>query len=60
LYEKQGSLSQAISTWRLVRNADPTDGEAARKIKDLAANETIRRWNAEEKAQRSAGHVSEG
>jgi hypothetical protein len=33
--------------WAMVRKTDPTDIEASRKIKDLAANETIARGHYE-------------
>jgi tRNA A-37 threonylcarbamoyl transferase component Bud32 len=47
LYEKQGKLSQAITVWEMMRKLDPTDLEAARKVKNLAAAETIARGNYE-------------
>jgi serine/threonine protein kinase len=45
LYEKQGNFSQAIAVWEMVAKADPSDVEAHRKVKDLAAKETIARGN---------------
>jgi cytochrome c-type biogenesis protein CcmH/NrfG len=47
LLEKQGRYREAIAVWAHVRKADPTDVEAARKIKDLAASETIARGHYE-------------
>jgi tetratricopeptide (TPR) repeat protein len=43
VYEKRGNFAQAIVLWELVRRADPTDVEAQRKAKDLAASDTIAR-----------------
>ena len=43
LYEKQKQYSDAIAVWELVRKVAPHDGEAARKIQDLAASDTIAR-----------------
>jgi tetratricopeptide (TPR) repeat protein len=43
LYEKRGNYAHAIKLWELVRQADPSDVEAANKSKDLAASETIAR-----------------
>jgi tetratricopeptide (TPR) repeat protein len=43
LYEKRGNFTQAAALWELVRRAAPTDVEAQRKAKDLAASETIAR-----------------
>jgi cytochrome c-type biogenesis protein CcmH/NrfG len=43
LYEKRKQYSDAIAVWELVRKVAPHDGEAARKIQDLAASDTIAR-----------------
>jgi tetratricopeptide (TPR) repeat protein len=43
LYEKRGHFTQAVALWELVRKAAPGDPEAAQKIKDLSAHETILR-----------------
>lgn len=43
LLEKRGDFSTAIKLWQQVRDAVPTDVEAAHKAKDLAASETIAR-----------------
>jgi serine/threonine protein kinase len=43
VYEKRGSLSEAVALWQLVRKADPTDGEAFQKVHDLAARDAIER-----------------
>jgi tetratricopeptide (TPR) repeat protein len=48
LYEKRGNFTQAASLWQLVRKVHPDDLEAQRKIKDLAAHETIARGHYEE------------
>ncbi|HWG42370.1 MAG TPA: serine/threonine-protein kinase [Gemmataceae bacterium] len=45
LYEKQRQYSDAIAVWELVRKVAPHDAEAARKINDLAASDTIARGN---------------
>ena len=45
LYEKQRQFSDAIAVWEEVRKMAPHDGEAARKINDLAAADTIARGN---------------
>ena len=42
-FEKRGDFQKAIALWQLVRDANPTDVEAAHKAKDLAASETIAR-----------------
>jgi serine/threonine protein kinase len=45
LYERQCQYRDAIAVWEDVRKFAPHDGEAARKIKDLAASDTIARGN---------------
>ena len=45
IYEKRRQFSDAIAVWELVRKVAPHDGEAARKIQDLAANDAIARGN---------------
>jgi serine/threonine protein kinase len=45
LYEKQRQYSDAIAIWEAMRKVAPHDGEAVRKIQDLAASETIVRGN---------------
>jgi serine/threonine protein kinase len=45
LYEKQRRYGEAIAVWEEVRKLAPHDGEAARKINDLAAADTIARGN---------------
>lgn len=45
LYEKQRQFSSAISVWEELRKLTPEDREAARKINDLAAADTIVRGN---------------
>ncbi len=45
IYEKGQQYSDAIAAWELVRKISPHDGEALRKIQDLAANDTIARGN---------------
>lgn len=45
LYEKLRKFSQAIALWELLREADPSDAEASRKVRDLAAHDTIARGN---------------
>ena len=41
LFERTGNYGAAIKLWEKVRLADPTDVEAQRKHKDLAASDTI-------------------
>lgn len=48
LFEKRGNFSHAIVLWQLVKEAVPSDLEAAHKAKDLAASETIQRGQYEE------------
>ncbi|MBI2806192.1 MAG: hypothetical protein HYX68_14520 [Planctomycetes bacterium] len=48
LYEQRGNFNQAIALWELVRQAAPSDQEAHRKAKDLAANATIAKGRYEE------------
>lgn len=48
LLEKRGNFPQAMKLWQLVKEAYPTDVEAAHKAKDLAASETIARGHYEE------------
>jgi tetratricopeptide (TPR) repeat protein len=48
LYEKRGNFTHAAALWEVVRRAEPTDVEAQRKAKDLAASETIARGRYEE------------
>ena len=43
LYERRGNFVQAIALWELVRKARPGDPDAERKLKDLAASDTIAR-----------------
>ncbi|HZZ82770.1 MAG TPA: tetratricopeptide repeat protein [Gemmataceae bacterium] len=48
LYERRGNFNQAIALWELVRKADPSDVEAQRKGKDLAASATIAKGKYED------------
>jgi tetratricopeptide (TPR) repeat protein len=48
LFEKRGDFQKAIALWQLVKQAVPTDVEAAHKAKDLAASETIARGQYQE------------
>jgi serine/threonine protein kinase len=45
IYEKQRQYSDAIAVWEALRKVAPHDGDAARKINDLAASDTIARGN---------------
>jgi tetratricopeptide (TPR) repeat protein len=51
LYEKRGSFSKALKIWERVRKTDPTDVEAAQKMTDLAARDTIARGRYEQKTE---------
>lgn len=48
LFEKRGDFQKAIALWYLVKEASPSDVEAAHKAKDLAASETIARGQYQE------------
>jgi serine/threonine protein kinase len=48
LYEKAGKFSDAIGIWEVVHKVDPTDLEASRKARDLAATDTIARGQYEQ------------
>ena len=48
LYERSGNFTQAIQLWDLIHRTDPNDEEAAKKIKDLSARDTIVRGHSEE------------
>lgn len=43
LFEKRGNFNHAIQLWQAVKEAVPSDVEAAHKAKDLAASATIAR-----------------
>jgi tetratricopeptide (TPR) repeat protein len=69
LYEKRGNFTQAMALWELVRKVKVGDGEANRKIKDLAASDTIARGSygeiagigdAGEKAKSGSGEKKSG
>jgi tetratricopeptide (TPR) repeat protein len=45
LYEKRRQYGEAIAVWEAVRKVAPHNGEAVKKIQDLAANQTIARGN---------------
>lgn len=49
-FEKRGDFQGAMVLWQLVREAIPTDVEAAHKAKDLAASATIQKGQYEEAA----------
>jgi tetratricopeptide (TPR) repeat protein len=49
-FEKRGDFQGAMVLWQLVREANPTDVEAAHKAKDLAASATIQRGQYEQAA----------
>lgn len=50
LFENRGDFQKAMVLWQLVREAAPTDVEAAHKAKDLAASATIQKGQYEEAA----------
>jgi tetratricopeptide (TPR) repeat protein len=52
MYEKTGRFREAITLWEWVRQIDPSDIEASRKSRDLAAADTIARGQYEEEAAR--------
>src|SRR5262245_16706379 len=49
-FEKRGDFQSAMVLWQLVREANPSDVEAAHKAKDLAASATIQKGQYEEAA----------
>jgi tetratricopeptide (TPR) repeat protein len=49
-FEKRGDFQKAMVLWQLVREATPSDVEAAHKAKDLAASATIQKGQYEEAA----------
>jgi hypothetical protein len=55
LYERRGHFAEAAKLWRLVLREDPEEVEAQRKVKDLAAKETIARGLYEEMVESRAG-----
>jgi len=59
LYEKNGQYGEAIGLWEWVRQHDPSDIEASRKSRDLAATDTIARGQYEEEAARRQDRESE-
>jgi tetratricopeptide (TPR) repeat protein len=54
LHERQKQFSRALSFWELVHQEAPSDGEAKKKMNDLAAQETIERGNYKGRVDRSA------
>jgi Flp pilus assembly protein TadD len=48
LHEQGGNFSQALAAWDLLHRLDPSDEEAARKVKELPARDTIERGNYQE------------
>ena len=54
LYERQKQFGRALRFWELVHQEAPSDGEAKRKMNDLAAQETIERGNYKGRVDRSA------
>ncbi len=55
LYEKRGNFTQAMALWQMIRKEQPGDGEADRKLKDLAASETISRGQYSEVVNEDKG-----
>jgi serine/threonine protein kinase len=41
LFEKQRQLDKAAALWQQVSKADPSDGQAASKVRELAARQTL-------------------
>jgi tetratricopeptide (TPR) repeat protein len=58
LCEKRGNFTTAAVLWEQVRKADPSDVEAQRKAKDLAASDTIARGRYQEVASGTAEHAT--
>src|SRR5260370_11171567 len=50
LLANRGNFMEAVKRWSRVRQADPRDHEALRKVKDLAAHDTITRGGYEQAA----------
>jgi serine/threonine protein kinase len=54
LHERQKQFGRALRFWELVHQEAPSDGEAKRKMNDLAAQETIERGNYKGRVDRTA------
>jgi tetratricopeptide (TPR) repeat protein len=59
LYERRGNYTQAIALWELVRKDRPRDPDVERKLKDLAASDTIARVRSQ-KPPGDLGRAGEG
>ncbi len=56
-YEEQGNLGRALELWEEIAAADRDDGEAQRKVRDLAASQaTGRFYEARKNQRRSSGN----
>jgi tetratricopeptide (TPR) repeat protein len=60
LYEKRGNFTQAMALWDLLQKEKPSDGEAIRRLRDLAASETIARGQYSEAVGREDGNTADG
>jgi tetratricopeptide (TPR) repeat protein len=58
LYERQGNFRRAVPLWQLVAEEAPADPEASRKVKDLAANQTLSAGDYASKALDEDGLVA--
>lgn len=59
LSEQRGNFAEAINLWEQVRKAKPENQEAASKLKDLAAHETIARGNYQGAISGKSGRIDE-
>jgi tetratricopeptide (TPR) repeat protein len=57
-YEERDDYRQAAAYWERVARVAPHDGEAARKVKDLAALDTMQRTRNKQKRSKQTGRGS--
>ncbi len=51
--EEQGDIHRALELWEAIAHADPLDGAAGRKVRDLSANVATGKYYASRKSKRS-------
>jgi serine/threonine protein kinase len=54
LLEQHGDIPQALSMWETIAAANPLDGAASRKVRNLSANVATGKYYADRKAKRSS------
>jgi tetratricopeptide (TPR) repeat protein len=55
IYERAGAFTQAVAAYQLVAKFDPSNPNAARKAKDLAATHTIQKGQYKERSTSATG-----